>query len=280
MGFSYLWRKRLQDDPDSLKGSCEDLQCVLTDLQKQTSYSASVTLIQDFLLIWNTQSSQNKPMSQYRACPRGQCTKTILRRLQTTSHMFHIVHVFSSSQSFRAPLERNYSPEQLKQHGKVSTTGHNSSASDCIQTAVYESQTTKKNISFNYPVWSYGPVDPEELMRIKRRQLQPQEPRQSNTFRVLQEGLERMSLPSGAVQRSQRFRTCERCGYIIVTQVVKIRERRYRHVECYTCRDCGFSLMEQGHFWVDEELYCEKHAQERCQTASGLHLPQAQSKHW
>ncbi|XP_050977021.1 PDZ and LIM domain protein 2 isoform X2 [Labeo rohita] len=185
-----------------------------------------------------------------------------------------------SSQSFRAPLERNYSPEQLKQHGKVSTTGHNSSASDCIQTAVYESQTTKKNISFNYPVWSYGPVDPEELMRIKRRQLQPQEPRQSNTFRVLQEGLERMSLPSGAVQRSQRFRTCERCGYIIVTQVVKIRERRYRHVECYTCRDCGFSLMEQGHFWVDEELYCEKHAQERCQTASGLHLPQAQSKHW
>lgn len=144
-----------------------------TDLQKQTSYSASVTLIQDFLLIWlvihtvnwpalcehkvnvkccyrdapclnkiwcveailfrvlklpavllhprNTQSSQNKPMSQYRACPRGQCTKTILRRLQTTSHMFHIVHVFSSSQSFRAPLERNYSPEQLKQHGKVGT---------------------------------------------------------------------------------------------------------------------------------------------------------------
>lgn len=39
------------------------------------------------------------------------------------------------------------------------------------------------------------------------------------------------------------------------TQVVKIRERRYRHVECYTCRDCGFSLMERGHFCVDEELY-------------------------
>lgn len=103
-------------------------------------------------------------------------------------------------------------------------------------------------VSFNYPVWSYGPVDPEELMRFKRRQVQPQQPRQSNTFRILQEGLERecfvslyflhsdllnkalrmphvikthmncigASLPSGAVQRSQRFRTCERCGYIIV----------------------------------------------------------------
>ncbi len=46
-------------------------------------------------------------------------------------------------------------------------------------------------VSFNYPVWSYGPVDPEELMRIKRRQVQPQQPRQSNTFRILQEGLER-----------------------------------------------------------------------------------------
>ncbi|KAF4108426.1 hypothetical protein G5714_011185 [Onychostoma macrolepis] len=129
----------------------------------------------------------------------------------------------SSSQSFRAPLERNSRPEQLKQHDKESIAGHNS-ASDCIQTVSYESQTTKKKVSFNYPVWSYGPVDPEELMRIKRRQVQPQQPRQSNTFRILQEGLERTSLPSGAVQRSQRFRTCERCGYIIVTQVVKIRE--------------------------------------------------------
>ncbi|XP_052423194.1 PDZ and LIM domain protein 2 [Carassius gibelio] len=169
-------------------------------------------------------------------------------------------------QSKRAPQERNYGPKQLKQHDKESSAGHNS-ASDCIQTVSYESQTTKKKVSFNYPVWSYGPVDPEELARIKRRQAQPQQPRQSNTFRILQERLERTSLPSGAVQRSPRFRTCERCGYIIVTQVVKIRERCYRHVECYTCRDCGFSLVERGHFCVDEELYCGKHAQQRCHTA-------------
>ncbi|XP_043106625.1 PDZ and LIM domain protein 2-like isoform X2 [Puntigrus tetrazona] len=166
----------------------------------------------------------------------------------------------SSSHSFRAPQERNR-PEQLKQHNKESTAGCNSE-SDCIQTVSCESQTTTKKVSFNYPVWSYGPVDPEDLMRIKRRQVQPQQPRQSNTFRILQEGLARTSLPPGAVQRSQRFRSCERCGYIIVTQVVKIRERRYRHVECYTCRDCGFSLMERGHFCVDDELYCGK-----CQTA-------------
>ncbi|KAK2870874.1 hypothetical protein Q8A67_023401 [Cirrhinus molitorella] len=196
-------------------------------------------------------------------------------------HSVHPKQTHESVQGLpkRVPLERNYIPEQLKQHHKDSTTGHNSSASDCIQAAQNESHTIKKNVSFSYPVWSYGPVDPEELMRIKRRQVQPQQPRQSNTFRILQEALERTSLPSGAVQRSQRFRTCERCGYIIVTQVVKIRERCYRHVECYTCRDCGFSLMEQGHFWVDEELYCEKHAQQRCQTPNGLHLPLTPSKH-
>ncbi|XP_067289195.1 PDZ and LIM domain protein 2-like isoform X2 [Pseudorasbora parva] len=168
-----------------------------------------------------------------------------------------------SSQSFKAPLERNCSPNQLKQHEqKDSISGHNS-ASDRIPT--YKSPTTKKKVSFNYPVWSYGSVNPEELRRIKSTQGQPQRPRQSNTFRILQEGLERTSQPSGAIQHNQRFRTCERCGYIIVTQAVRIREGRYRHVECYTCRDCDLSLMERGHFCVDEGLYCGKHFRQRRQ---------------
>ncbi|XP_051766437.1 PDZ and LIM domain protein 2-like [Ctenopharyngodon idella] len=174
-----------------------------------------------------------------------------------------------SSQSFRAPLERNCSPNQLKQHDqKDSTTSGHNFASDWIPTC--KSQTTKKRVSFNYPVWSYGPVDPEELMRIKSMQVQPQRPRQSNTFRILQEGLERTSQPFGAIQHNQRFRTCERCGYVIVTQAVRVREGRYRHVECYTCRDCDLSLMERGHFCVDKELYCGKHFRQRCH-----HL-----KHW
>ncbi|KAK9968623.1 hypothetical protein ABG768_002938 [Culter alburnus] len=167
-----------------------------------------------------------------------------------------------SSQSFRSPLERNCSRNQLKQHDqKDSTTSGRNLASDWIPTC--KSQTTKKSVSFNYPVWSYGPVDPEELRRIKSMQVHPQRPRQSNTFRILQEGLERTSQPSGAIQHSQRFRTCERCGFVIVTQAVRIREGRYRHVECYTCRDCDLSLMERGHFCVDKELYCGKHFRQR-----------------
>ncbi|XP_067253165.1 PDZ and LIM domain protein 2-like [Chanodichthys erythropterus] len=172
-----------------------------------------------------------------------------------------------SSQSFRSPLERNCSRNQLKQHDQKDSTTCNL-ASDWIPTC--KSQTTKKSVSFNYPVWSYGPVDPEELRRIKSMQVQSQRPRQSNTFRILQEGLERTSQPSGAIQHSQRFRTCERCGFIIVTQAVRIREGRHRHVECYTCRDCDLSLMERGHFCVDKELYCGEHFRQRCH-----HL-----KHW
>ncbi len=136
----------------------------LTDLQKQTSYSAAV--IQDFLLIQlvihtvtdqlfvnitlmlnvttgkaclnklvrtscfvfietsccssSTQEPSVRPKQTHesgQASPRGQRPRTTQRCLQTTSHVFLIVHVFSSSQSSRAPLER--SPEQLKQHDKV-----------------------------------------------------------------------------------------------------------------------------------------------------------------
>uniref|UniRef100_A0A8C1Z1J1 PDZ and LIM domain protein 2 n=1 Tax=Cyprinus carpio TaxID=7962 RepID=A0A8C1Z1J1_CYPCA len=127
-------------------------------------------------------------------------------------------------------------------------------------------------VSFNYPVWSYGPVDPEELMRFKRRQVQPQQPRQSNTFRILQEGLEHVvtSLcknPSIKLILSQErkvmlsFLKCSSCQECMT--ITGMFKRRYRHVECYTCRDCGFSLMERGHFCVDEELYCGKHAQQR-----------------
>uniref|UniRef100_A0A671SCW5 PDZ and LIM domain protein 2 n=1 Tax=Sinocyclocheilus anshuiensis TaxID=1608454 RepID=A0A671SCW5_9TELE len=146
----------------------------------------------------------------------------------------------------------------------------NMEAQNKIKTSEHQLWLLIERVSFNYPVWRYGPVDPEELMRIKRRQVQPQQPRQSNTFRILQEGLERDSCQE-CMKITGMFSSVV-CVSCCRTQVVKIRERRYRHVECYTCRDCGFSLMERGHFCVDEELYCGKHAQQRCQTANVIIL--------
>lgn len=44
---------------------------------------------------------------------------------------------------------------------------------------------------------------------------------------------------------------------------MRIQEGRYRHPGCYTCSDCGLNLKMRGHFWVGDELYCEKHARQR-----------------
>lgn len=44
---------------------------------------------------------------------------------------------------------------------------------------------------------------------------------------------------------------------------MRIQDGRYRHPSCYTCADCGLSLKMRGHFWVGDELFCEKHARLR-----------------
>ncbi|XP_013867570.1 PDZ and LIM domain protein 2 isoform X2 [Austrofundulus limnaeus] len=110
-------------------------------------------------------------------------------------------------------------------------------------------------------------------------------PRQSNTFKVLQEALEadekgaalmfpgnlspnpvKTSPSAGGVSKHH---TCEKCGTSIVTQAVRIGDDHFRHPECYTCSDCGLNLKMRGHFWVKNVMYCEKHAKERYQGPEG-----------
>ncbi|NXR20224.1 PDLI2 protein, partial [Cinclus mexicanus] len=114
-------------------------------------------------------------------------------------------------------------------------------------------------------------------------------PRQSSTFRLLQEALEdeeggegghRAPFPSrlsaGArkpVAGVQKLHVCEKCGSSIATQAVRIQDGRYRHSSCYTCADCGLSLKMRGHFWVGDELFCEKHARLRYQGPPGGPVP-------
>lgn len=106
-------------------------------------------------------------------------------------------------------------------------------------------------------------------------------PRQSSSFRLLQEALEAeekggtptflpssltppSSLPAPrALATPPKLHTCEKCGTSIANQAVRIQEGRFRHPGCYTCTDCGLSLKMRGHFWVGDELYCEKHARQR-----------------
>ncbi|XP_017587866.1 PREDICTED: PDZ and LIM domain protein 2-like, partial [Corvus brachyrhynchos] len=69
------------------------------------------------------------------------------------------------------------------------------------------------------------------------------------------------------------------CPHPPRTQAVRIQDGRYRHPSCYTCADCGLSLKMRGHFWVGDELFCEKHARLRYQGPPGGPAPRPLSPH-
>ncbi|KAM8865838.1 PDZ and LIM domain protein 2 [Synchiropus picturatus] len=121
--------------------------------------------------------------------------------------------------------------------------------------------------------------DSEVYKMIQENRESRSAPRQSNTFKMLQEVLEadekeaalkfpgnltpnapKTHSPVGGVSK---YHTCEKCGTSIVTQAVRIVDGRYRHPQCYTCTDCGLNLKMRGHFWVGDVMYCEKHAKQR-----------------
>uniref|UniRef100_A0A8C5QQA6 LIM zinc-binding domain-containing protein n=1 Tax=Leptobrachium leishanense TaxID=445787 RepID=A0A8C5QQA6_9ANUR len=102
-------------------------------------------------------------------------------------------------------------------------------------------------------------------------------PRQSSSFRLLQEALEDnpegiTTLPTRLTPNVQKpivsspppvLRQCEKCHSGISGVSVRITEGRFRHPTCYVCEDCGLNLKMRGHFWAGDALVCEKHARER-----------------
>ncbi|XP_018419195.1 PREDICTED: PDZ and LIM domain protein 2 [Nanorana parkeri] len=118
-------------------------------------------------------------------------------------------------------------------------------------------------------------------------------PRQSSSFKLLQEALESnpdgisTSFPSRLSPSTQKpvasstmqkpilnsvpspQRVCEKCNRGISDLAVRISEGQYRHPVCYVCSDCGLNLRMRGHFWAGKDLVCEKHARARHGTQSG-----------
>lgn len=123
--------------------------------------------------------------------------------------------------------------------------------------------------------------DSEVYKMIQENKESRAAPRQSNTFKMLQEVLEAdekeaaIRFPSklspspskttSSVSGVQKYHTCEKCGTSIVTQAVRITDDCFRHPECYTCTECGLNLKMRGHFWAEDKMFCEKHARERYQ---------------
>ncbi|NWV94515.1 PDLI1 protein, partial [Machaerirhynchus nigripectus] len=120
----------------------------------------------------------------------------------------------------------------------------------------------------------------EVYKMLQENQESNEPPRQSASFLVLQEILESEekgdpTKPSGfrsvkapttkvasSIGNAQKLPMCDKCGSGIVGMFVKIRDKQ-RHPECYVCSDCGTNLKQKGHFFVEDQIYCEKHARER-----------------
>ncbi|XP_041722150.1 PDZ and LIM domain protein 1 [Coregonus clupeaformis] len=125
-------------------------------------------------------------------------------------------------------------------------------------------------------------ADSEVYKMLQENQEANEPPRQSASFKVLQEILESdPDKPSGfrsvkapaakivsTVGNAHKLPICEKCGSGIVGMVVKLRDK-FRHPECYTCSNCDINLKQKGHFFVEDQIYCEKHARERVTPPEG-----------
>ncbi|XP_072138550.1 PDZ and LIM domain protein 1 isoform X3 [Mobula birostris] len=129
-------------------------------------------------------------------------------------------------------------------------------------------------------------TESEVYKMLQENQETEEPPRQSASFRVLQEILEseangQTEKPSGfrkvkapatkvgsTVGSAQKLPVCEICDTGIVGMIVKVRDQ-FRHPECYVCSDCGTNLKQKGHFFVGDAIYCEQHARERSTPPEG-----------
>ncbi|XP_061914681.1 PDZ and LIM domain protein 1 [Entelurus aequoreus] len=126
-------------------------------------------------------------------------------------------------------------------------------------------------------------ADSEVYKMLQENQDADEPPRQSASFRVLQESLEtgNPDKPSGfrsvkapssrigsSIGSADKLPVCDKCGSGIVGKLVKLRDK-FRHPDCFTCTDCDINLKQKGHFFVEEQIYCEKHARERMTPPEG-----------
>ncbi|XP_069795628.1 PDZ and LIM domain protein 3-like isoform X3 [Narcine bancroftii] len=124
----------------------------------------------------------------------------------------------------------------------------------------------------------------EVYKMLHNSQEQNNEPRQSGSFRAIQDYLDsdesdnrpmvtrsvkapvtKVGASGGSVQK---LPLCDKCGNGIVGTVVKARDK-FRHPECFVCSDCDMNLKQKGYFFIEGQLYCEAHARARTKPPEG-----------
>ncbi|XP_057700196.1 PDZ and LIM domain protein 3-like [Corythoichthys intestinalis] len=118
--------------------------------------------------------------------------------------------------------------------------------------------------------------DSDVYRMLQKDHEEPSQPRQSGSFRALQEFVESdgtkpivtrtvkapTTKPAAPAGNLQKLPMCDKCGNGIVGTVVKARDK-LRHPICFVCADCDVNLKQKGYFFVEGDLYCEVHARAR-----------------
>lgn len=192
-------------------------------------------------------------------------------------------------------------------------TGHNRRAQPFVAAASLDDKTQVVSSTYNTPIGLYSsdniqdalqgqirglvhekPEGPKPLTSLEDshvyrmlqdNQEQPHEPRQSGSFKALQDYVESdgtrpmvtrsvkapVTKPQAATSSLQKLPLCDKCGTGIVGPVVKARDK-YRHPACFVCSDCGLNLKQKGYFFVEGQMYCEAHARMRMTPPEGHDL--------
>uniref|UniRef100_A0A8C1QD65 PDZ and LIM domain protein 3 n=1 Tax=Cyprinus carpio TaxID=7962 RepID=A0A8C1QD65_CYPCA len=178
-----------------------------------------------------------------------------------------------SAGSMAAPSAQYNSPIALYSADNVSNTLQQAQMSTVVRQAL-PSPTPLTSIE-----------DSHVYRMLQENQEQPHEPRQSGSFKALQDFVESdgtrpmvtrsvkapVAKSQAATSSLQKLPLCDKCGTGIVGPVVKARDK-YRHPACFVCSDCGLNLKQKGYFFVEGQMYCEVHARMRMAPPKGHDL--------
>nr|Q9PU47.1 RecName: Full=PDZ and LIM domain protein 3; AltName: Full=Alpha-actinin-associated LIM protein [Gallus gallus]CAB53970.1 alpha-actinin associated LIM protein, smooth muscle isoform (smALP) [Gallus gallus] len=197
-------------------------------------------------------------------------------------------------------------PQEFKPIG----TAHNRRAQPFVAAANIDDKRQVVSSSYNSPIGLYSSGNIQDALHGQLRSLipnasqndpapaavpqsdvyrmlhsnqeEPSQPRQSGSFKVLQNLVSEedgrpvgtrsvkapvTKIPTG-LPGAQKVPQCDKCGSGILGTVVKARDK-YRHPECFVCSDCNLNLKQKGYFFVEGQLYCEAHARARMRPPEG-----------
>ncbi|KAJ8416528.1 hypothetical protein AAFF_G00358160 [Aldrovandia affinis] len=206
------------------------------------------------------------------------------------------------------PFKINLEAEQ--QEFKPIGTGHNRKAQPFVAAANIDDHRQVVSSAYNSPIGLYSAGNIQDALQGQLRGLvhdkpeggnvltsieeshvyrmlqdnqdTPQEPRQSGSFKALQDSVDNdgtrpmvtksvkapVTKPPPPAGSLQKLPLCDKCGNGIVGTVVKARDK-YRHPACFVCSDCNVNLKQMGYFFVEGQLYCETHARTRMRPPEG-----------